>query len=248
MRRRDAPAPLASGRRGLLPTLLLLAATASVVRGFLLQPQPQPPQQRRLLQHQQQHQQQRGHTQGVTPSRWGQQQPRQAGRMWASVGANDPAAASMAAAAAAQQAASAAEAEADPSLMRGYGYYGAAEGRRRVLEDGLVLAEGPAPGSEEGEGRRLLRLLLPDGATEVGTASFVEARGKGLCLTGVEVAAAQRGKGYGRRLVVGALERFLNKGGRIAQVTAAVPQGSEAEAAGTCVRWRGRWLLLWIEY
>jgi hypothetical protein len=222
---------LASGRRGLLPALLLVAATASVVRGFLLQPQPQPTQQRRLLQHQQQH----GHTQGVTPSRWGQQQPRQAGRMWASVDANDPAAASMAVAAA-QQAASAAEAEADPSLMRGYGYYGAAEGRRRVLEDGLVLAEGPAPGSEEGEGRRLLRLLLPDGATEVGTASFVEARGKGLCLTGVEVAAAQRGEGYGRRLVVGLLERFLNKGGRIAQVTAAVPQGSEAEAAGTCVR------------
>lgn len=148
--------------------------------------------------------------------------------MWASVDANDPAA-SMAAAEAA--------AEADPSLMRGYGYYGALEGRRRVLEDGMVLTEGPAPGSEEGEDRRLLRLLLADGVTEAGSASFVEARGKGLCLTGVEVAAAQRGKGYGRRLVVAALDRFLNKGGRIAQVTAAVPKGeaeAEAGAAGAC--------------
>jgi predicted GNAT family acetyltransferase len=253
----------------LLPAVLLLLAAASTttttVRAFL-HPSPSASSGPRLLQqHQQQQQQQQQRQpsprlQAVTPSRWGQQP----GRLWASVDATNAAAAAAANAAAAASAASAASAEADPSLLRGHGYYGAPEGRRRVLgEDGMVLVEGPAPGTEEGEGQRVVRLLLlegeGEGEVEVGRATFVEARGGGLCLTGVEVPRGQRGKGYGRRVVLGALERFLNKGGRIAQVSAAVPtemgaeQQEAAKGALLCAAWKwfgvrvvlGAWGLGW---
>ena len=125
--------------------------------------------------------------------------------------------------------------ESSPPLMNyeseegGWGYFTSVS---RPLPQGQVLREeGVEGGPEEQEGgghqRRRLVLLASNGG-RMGSVVLEEERGKRLHLESLEVEGGTEGGGEGgedevlssrRLLFLGALERFLNKGGRISQVT-----------------------------
>lgn len=116
----------------------------------------------------------------------------------------------------------------------------------RALPHGQVLREdwlegGPEEQQGGGHQRRRLELLNATGAS-VGCVVLEEERGKRLHLESLEVVGTEGGSKEGedamlssrRLLFLGALERFLNKGGRIGKVTVAGTGlvGEEALALG----------------